>query len=97
MAALGAGPVTGGERCPLVEEEELRPRVGLQQLAMASTKGREAGDPTPHLPRADKASVVIVQDAPIAHQRATLRNGDDLAKGCHSILQRHGYLPERCM
>ena len=64
---------------------------------MASAKCRAAGDPAPHLPGSDKASVVIVQDAPIAHQRATYRYSHNLVKGRHPILQWHGYLPKRCM
>jgi hypothetical protein len=85
MAALGAGPMASGERRRLVEEEELRPRVGLQQLAMASAKRRAAGDPAPYLPGAHDAPGIIMQDATVAHQRATLWDGDDLPKGCHSI------------
>jgi hypothetical protein len=53
---------------------------------MASTKRCATGDPAPHLPGPDKAPVVIVQDASIAHQCATLGDGDDLAKGRHPIL-----------
>jgi hypothetical protein len=95
MPTLGAGPVASSKRCRFVEEEEFRPRVGLQQLAMAAAKRRAAGDPAPQLPGADDAPRVVVQDAPIAHERAALGNGHDLAKGCYSILERHGYLPER--
>ena len=92
MAALGARPMAGGERRRLVEEEELRPRVGLQQLAVASTKRRAAGDPAPHLPGAHDAPGVVMQDASIAHERATLSYSNNLANRRHPILQWHRHL-----
>src|SRR5258706_1878530 len=92
VAALGARPMAGGERRRLVKEEQLGIRVGTHELASAPAKRGAAGDPAPDLPGAHKASGVVVQDATIAHQEASLREGDDLAKRRHPILQRHRHL-----
>ena len=36
------------------------------------------------------APVYVVQPAPVAHERAALRGGDDGAEGGDAILSRHG-------
>src|SRR5262249_24525738 len=50
VAAEGAGPVPGGERRRLVEEEQLGELAGLQQRrAVPVLVDEPAGDPPPHL------------------------------------------------
>jgi hypothetical protein len=80
----------GGERRRLVEKEQLGPRVGLHYRTPPPVKGGATGDPAADLPGPHNALGVVVQDASIAHQQATLRKGDDLAIGRDPILQWHG-------
>jgi hypothetical protein len=60
---------------------------------MASAKRRAAGDPASHLPGPHDTSGIVMQDATIAHQCASIRYGHDLAKGRHPILERQSCLP----
>ena len=89
VPAVRARSVAGGERRRLVEEEELGPRSWSHDRAPAPAKLRPAGDPAPDLPRADDPPGVVVQHAAVAHQRAALGCGDDLARGSDAVLARH--------
>jgi hypothetical protein len=60
--------------------------MGLHYLTSAPAKRGATGDPAADLPGSHNAPSIIVQDAAIAHEQSTLREGDDLAIGRHSIL-----------
>ena len=62
--ALRAGPVTGGERGRIIEEEQLRVPTGLQQFAAAVLELQSARDPAPNgVTSADFASIVVEASA----------------------------------
>ena len=89
-AALGARPVTGGERGRFVEEEELRvaPRLLLLD-APAILELEPAGDPALDLESTHDRPVRIVQAASVAVDEPTRRVGDQLAERGDAVLQRH--------
>ena len=97
MAAEEAGPMPRRESRRLVEEEQLRPASPAHDVAPPAFVIAGAGDPglgRPALPR-QRLRRRIVDDAAIASEYTTLRSGDDLAEGCHAVLQGHGsvFLP----
>ena len=89
--AFEAGPVTGGERRGLVQEEQLGVAIGLHDLAMPALELEHAGDPLSGGPAAGPDGLVGCVEGPaaIAHQQASMRRGDDLALGGDAVLERH--------
>ena len=79
-AALGARPVTGGERGRFVEEEELRVAPLLLLLDAAALLELEpAGDPTLDLESTHDGSVRIVQAPSVAVDEPTRGIDDQVA------------------
>ena len=89
-AAFGAGPVPGGKRGGLIQEEQFGVAAGLHQGATAALEGQQAGDPAAALMRADNPAVRIVQAAAVAHQGAAGGVGNDLARGQDAVLAGQG-------
>jgi hypothetical protein len=71
-AAESTGPVPGGERCRLVEEEELGEAAGLQQSrALPAAKLEPARDPALSVVAAPDAAGLVVKAAAVSlHETA---------------------------
>jgi len=89
MATLGAGPVTGGEGGGFVQEKQLSPRAWGHDGAQSAAKLQSTGDPAPDLRVAHDVALSIVQNAPVAHERASPRQRQDFAERGHPVAQRH--------
>ena len=93
-ATFPAGPVAGGKRRRLVEEEQFGVASRRHDLALAAFERQRADDPRLVLPAADaEAARAVMQDAAIAHEIALRRVGDDLAQRRHAVLQSHAAFP----
>jgi hypothetical protein len=78
------------QRRRLVEEEQFGVAAGRHRRAAPVPEIERAGDPGPVLPAAPaEAALAVVEDAAIAHQRATGGIGDDVARRRDAVLQRH--------
>ena len=89
-AAERAGPVPGGERSRLVEEEQLGEAAGLhQRRAVPAPELEPARDPPSHAEPAPDAPLVVVQAAAVAVHEAPGRVRDEVAERCDSVLSRH--------
>jgi hypothetical protein len=78
------------ERGWLIEKKELGVLARGHQLSLASVEFELAIDPAFFgAPLTHELFVIVVQLAPIPHQRPVLRRRDDLPERVHSILQRH--------
>src|SRR4051812_10799 len=74
-----AGPVAGGERGRLVEEEELGELPGLEELgAVPALELEPAGDPATGRLQAPDPPSVVVEAAAVPVDEPTLRRGDQL-------------------
>src|SRR6185503_11191738 len=89
--AVVAGPMPGGERGGLVEEEQLGPAAPAHDLAPHAAELADADDPGLVSPAAREkgAGRGIVDDAAVSHERAALFDGDDFTEGRDAVLQRH--------
>ena len=89
--AFETGPVAGGERRHLVEEEQFGVAVA-PDVALAVFEIEPAANPLPRGPaaRAERLALVMQPPAAIAHQRAARGRGEQFAEGIDAVLQRHG-------
>jgi hypothetical protein len=87
--ALEAGTVTGSQPRGFVEEEEFRVTVRCHDRPMPTPKMDHANQPTFHLPGSPYASTLVMEDAPVPHERSPLGGGDNLAEGCDTVLPGH--------
>ncbi len=71
--------MSGGEPGRLVEKEELRVPVGGHDHPMPPIELKPAEQPPLDLPRPPDPTLLVVESAPVAHQGASLGNGDDLS------------------
>ena len=100
VAALGAGPVPGGQGADLVPEEQggvaRRRSRRRHRRAVAAAKLGDTADPV-LVPPAGGAEPApgVMQNAPVAHQRPAPGLGGDLAGGGNAVLQRHCHHPAR--
>src|SRR6185369_6082231 len=80
-AAEEAGPVAGGKRGRLVEEEELGPAPPRHRHAVQVLVAQFADQPAFEAPALfeQRASLGIMDDAPIAGEHSARRGRDDLA------------------
>src|SRR4029453_17262173 len=69
--AFGTGSMAGRERRRLVEEEQLAVAVRREDLPLPTPERQGACDPALEAPGCDDPLFVVVQDAAIAHPRAT--------------------------
>src|SRR6185437_6080912 len=72
-----------------IHEEQLGVMSRRHDLALATPKLQHAHDPALQLPRPLDAALGVVEDAPVAHEGAPFRGGNDLAKWGDTILPRH--------
>src|SRR5678815_3864150 len=86
---LGTGPMAGGQRDGLVEEEQLGVETRAHDSAPPPPEAGEARDPAPPLRVADDAPLRIVQPPAIAHEQAAALDGHEVAERRDAILQRH--------
>ena len=88
--AFEAGPVTGGERGYLIEEEQFSVEVA-PNIAMASMKIEDAANPLPRRPAAagQLFLVGVKPRAAVAHKRPARGRGEQAAKRIDAILQGH--------
>ncbi len=86
---LGTRPVAGSQRGRFIEEEQLGITSGRHHLAMPSLELENAVDPALEPPLPPDLPVLVVQEPPVAHQRAALRRGDDGSKGRDPVLSRN--------
>lgn len=85
-----AGPVTGGQRDGLVQEEKLGIGAGLHDGAMPGLVSEIADDPGLVAPSgAAKGLAGVVENASIAHEEPARGIGDDIAGGKDSVLMGH--------
>jgi hypothetical protein len=85
-----AGPMSGGERRRLVQEEELGEATGPEKRVSPPAPEFEAArDPTLSVVAAQEVATRIVEAAAIAVHQPTCRFGDQLAEWSHPIAKRH--------
>jgi hypothetical protein len=78
------------ERGWLIEKKELGVLARGHQLSLAPVKFELAIDPAFFgAPLTHELFVIVVQFAPIPHQRPVLRRRDNFPERVNSILQRH--------
>jgi hypothetical protein len=88
VAAFGAGPVPGGQRDRLVEEEQFGVAAGAHDGSPAAAELQHAHQPAADLVTPDQRQVVVVQHAPVAVHGPAVRGRDQLARGRHPVPQR---------
>jgi hypothetical protein len=89
-AAERAGPVAGGERRCLVQEEELGEATGLEERVAPPAPEREAArDPALSAVAASQVAAPVVEAAAISVHESARRFGDELAERGHPIADRH--------
>jgi hypothetical protein len=89
-AAQRAGAVAGGERRPLVEDEELGEPARLQEaLPFPPAELEPAGDPAQAIVVAADAAAGVVQAAAISVDEPAARVGDQLAEWRDAVLEWH--------
>src|SRR5262245_54178680 len=90
-AAFEAGPVTGGKRGRLVEEEQLRIALA-PHLAMPSLEFEEAANPGVRDPASAPQRAVVAMEAAaaIAEEQPARGISDEIAERIDAIGQRHG-------
>lgn len=82
--------VPGGKRHGFVEEKEFGIPMWGHHGAMPVLVFQNTGDPRLVSPAsATKFAVILVENAPIAHEHPARRVGNDLARGQNAVLQRH--------
>src|SRR5262249_17699975 len=89
---LEAGPVAGGERRGLVEEEEFRIAVRHHhRRAMSALELEHAGDPLPRrpAPRAQRPVGAMERAAAVAEHEPPVWGGDDVALRRDRVLEGH--------
>jgi hypothetical protein len=83
------GPVTRGERCRLVQEEQLRELARLQQRTpVPAPEFQPAGDPPSYGPLSSNAPEIVVQTATVAVHEPARGMRDEVAEGRHAVLER---------
>src|SRR5262249_32284655 len=78
-----------------IEEEEFGVVARRHHRPFPALECQQAHDPALDLPGPPDAALLVVQDAPVAHERAPLRDDDDLAERGDTILPRHPQPPTR--
>jgi len=90
VAAEGAGAVTGGKCCRLVEEEQLGESARLEEaLALPPPELQAAGDPASAVEAPPDRPVRVVEAAAVAVDKAPRRVGDQIAERRDPVLKRH--------
>lgn len=89
--AIVAGPVTGSESDGLIEEEQGRPSAMWHRpVIFAPWVAQRASDPMLVDPsRRPQGLVRPMDDPPITRERPARGDGDDLARGKNTVLERH--------
>src|SRR6185437_4837325 len=84
--AFEARPVAGGERCHLVEKEQLGV-IAAPDVALAVVEFEYAADPLPRYPAASRQRLIVEMKfaAAIAHQRPARWIGEQVTKGIDAI------------
>src|SRR5580692_4041698 len=80
VTALGTGPVSGSESSGFIEEKKFGVAVRCHHRPIAAPKLEYADDPPLERPVPPDVTLGVVQDAPVAHQRAALGRRNDLAE-----------------
>ena len=73
----------------LVEEEELRPMIGLHHLSVPTLELQLTDDPTASSIVVNDPLVRRMQNAAITGEQPSFGDGNNLPIWCHSVLQRH--------
>lgn len=74
---IGAGPVTCGERCRFIQEEEFCPASGLHQFPVPAFVLQKANNPTTRLIKTPNTSSFVVEASAVAKPFAAGRCSDD--------------------
>src|SRR5580692_11302147 len=85
VTALGTGAVSSSESSGFIEEEKLGVAARRHHRPLAAPKLEYADDPPLEHPVPPDVTVGVVQDAPIAHERAPLGSRNDLAERCDPV------------
>jgi len=94
--AIATRPVPSGQRGRLIEKEQCRPPARRHRIAPDTLPVQHAANPRLRPPVANSQLTALpVQAATIAHDQATGRIRDDLARRQHPVLQRHGPILHR--
>jgi len=83
--------MAGRECNGLIVEEQFRPASPAHGLALHAAKLAGADDPrlvSPATPQ-QRPRGRVVDDAAVSHEQAALFDGDDIAEGSDTVLQRH--------
>jgi hypothetical protein len=88
VAAFCAGPVPGGQRDGLVEEEQFGVAAGPHEGPPAAAELQRARQPAADLVAPDQGKVLVVEHAPVAVHGPAVPGGDQLARGRHPVPQR---------
>src|SRR6185369_8326768 len=90
-AAVEAGPVAGGKRRRLVEEEQLGPAPPRHRHTVEVLVLELADQPAFEAPALlqERAALRIVDDAAVAGEQPARRGRDDIAERGDAVLQRH--------
>ena len=89
VTALEAGTVPGRECMDLIKEEQLGVAVRCHQAAAAPLPFRAADNPRIVSPRLNEASLIVVQNAAIAHQVSAKGQRKDIASGYDAVHSGH--------
>src|SRR5579884_1002791 len=88
-AALGAGPVPGGECGRLVEEEEPGVPAGRHRAVVPTTELEATRDPALADEAAADPPLVVVESPAVAEDEAALGRRDQLSARCDPVPERH--------
>jgi hypothetical protein len=88
-ATFGARTMTGCQSRSFIEEKELRVPAGRHYGPLSAFELELTEKPPLDVPGSSDLASFVVQEASIAHERASLRSGDDRAEWGHSVLARH--------
>ena len=88
VAAFRAGPVPGGQRDGLVEEEQFGIAAGPHDGPPTAAELQHAHQPAADLVAPHQGQVLVVEHTPVAVHGPAVLSGDQLARGRHPIPQR---------
>jgi hypothetical protein len=93
MAAFRTRSVSIRQRNGFVQKEQLRPSPRGHDLTLPPAKVEPTSDPAADSPVTDDFTLLVVQSAAIAEQRAPSSDRDDFTGWSDPVPQRHGCSP----
>ena len=95
VTALRTRAMARCERCGFVQEEKFCVSSWRHDGSLSPAKLQHAHEPTLHQPESLDVTLVVVENAAIAHERTPLRRCDNLSRWCNPVLPGHGTAPEK--